>query len=159
MKPYFQYKLMAESEGDGKKNTVYPRIASLMERDFLDAINQPKFTDWVETHRAEFEAGISPMKVYVAEHLSSFRPTLMTEELDILRKATRHVAGVITTNYDGLMESAFPKYDVYVRQEDLLFPHGWALVKSTRFMDPQRIPAPWLSMNEITSNSEIIRIT
>lgn len=45
MKPYFQYKLMAESEGDGKKNTVYPRIASLMERDFLDAINQPKFTD------------------------------------------------------------------------------------------------------------------
>ena len=121
MKPYFQYKLMAESEGDGKKNTVYPRIASLMERDFLDAINQPKFTDWVETHRAEFEAGISPMKVYVVEHLSSFRPTLMTEELDILRKATRHVAGVITTNYDGLMESVFPKYDVYVRQEDLLF--------------------------------------
>lgn len=121
MKPYFQYKLTAESEGDGKKNTVYPHIASLMERDFLDAINQPKFADWVETHRAEFESGISPMKIYIADHLSSFQPTLMTEELDILRKATRHVAGVITTNYDGLMESVFPKYDVYIRQEDLLF--------------------------------------
>ena len=115
MKPYFQYKLTAESEGDGKKNTVYPHIASLMERDFLDAINQPKFADWVETHRAEFESGISPMKIYIADHLSSFQPTLMTEELDILRKATRHVAGVITTNYDGLMESVFPKYDVYIR--------------------------------------------
>ena len=41
----------------------------------------------VETHRAEFESGISPMKIYIADHLSSFQPTLMTEELDILRKA------------------------------------------------------------------------
>lgn len=121
MKQYYQYKLAASAEGDDRKNTVYPRIASLMERDFLDAINRPEYAEWVAEHQAQFEAGVTPMKVYIADHLNTFEPTELTDELDILRKATRHVAGVITTNYDTLMESVFPKYDVYVRQEDLLF--------------------------------------
>lgn len=121
MKPYYQYKLAASAEGDGRKNTVYPRIATLMERDFLDAVNRPEYAAWVEAHQEEFESGIEPMKVYIADHLKTFQPTQLSEELEVLRRATRHVAGVITTNYDSLMESVFPKYDVYVRQDDLLF--------------------------------------
>ena len=121
MKPYYQYKLAASAEGDGRKNTVYPRIATLMERDFLDAVNRPEYAAWVEAHQEEFESGIEPMKVYIADHLKTFQPTQLSEELEVLRRATRHVAGVITTNYDSLMESVFPKYDVYVKQDDLLF--------------------------------------
>ena len=149
MSPYFQYKLEAGSEGDGRKNTVYPRIATLMERDFLTALSQPRYAAWVEAHREEFEDGVSPMKVYIADHLKDLRPVNLTGELDILRKAARHVAGVITTNYDVLMEEVFPKYDVYVRQDDLLFSplmgigeiykiHGSADRKSTRLNSSHR---------------------
>lgn len=120
MQPFYVYKQQAFADSD-KKNTVYPRLATLMEQDFLSATTEDRFSSWVKQNESQFEAGTHPMKVYIANHLAKARPTKLKSELDLLRHAARHVSGVVTTNYDKLMESVFPTYDVYYNQEKLLF--------------------------------------
>lgn len=120
MKPFYLYKQLAAGSEDTGKNILYPRMATLMEADFIGALDGP-LADWAEAHRAEMETGTPAMKIYIAEHLVEFRPSMNLDEMDVLRGAARHVAGVITTNYDGLMESVFPKYDTFANQSDLLF--------------------------------------
>lgn len=124
IQPFYFYKQRAQSSlGSAEgKNAVYPKMASLMESDFLAATTKvPELSGFVEENEASFESGISPLKIYIANHLKEAKPTMLTDELDLLRGAAKHVSGVITTNYDNLMESIFPKYDVYSREEDLLF--------------------------------------
>lgn len=80
--------------------------------------------------RVAGRAGL-PLKVEIARYLDglleNFAPaTELQEEWDLLTSAT--VDGLITTNYDRLLELAFPDYKVYVGQEGLLFsdPQGVA---------------------------------
>lgn len=68
---------------------------------------------------------VSPFKIEVAKYIRSFGTdhilSPMNSEIDELRKiANRSVAGVITTNYDNLVESIFD-YETYASQEELLF--------------------------------------
>lgn len=122
MDQFFMYQQRLQHGADGdQKNDRYPRLASMMEPDFLKALARPDFQDWVDRHRGDMESGVPAMKIFIAEHLAGFYPTRNLEELELLRKASRHVAGVITTNYDTLLESIFPKYDTFIRQDDLLF--------------------------------------
>lgn len=65
-----------------------------------------------------------PLKVEVARYTSSKIGNLplngdLGAELDLLREAV--VDGLITTNYDTLLERLFPDFPVYVGQEQLLF--------------------------------------
>lgn len=66
-----------------------------------------------------------PLKVEVARYTESVLHDLPPEksiegqELARLRNAV--IDGVITTNYDGLLESLFPDYRTYVGQDELLF--------------------------------------
>ncbi|MBT1173859.1 SIR2 family protein [Bifidobacterium sp. MA2] len=121
MKPLYVYRSQAVNELGGAE-TPYPLMARLMAADFLDALGSPHMAGWASSHREEFEReGRSPFKVYLCEHLRTFTPRLMTDELDVLRGAANHVAGVITTNYDGLVDSLFPGYQRFVRQDELLF--------------------------------------
>lgn len=120
MKPLYVYRAQAMNElGDAE--TPYPLMARLMASDFLRALDGPRLREWAGERRERFERGCSPFKTYVCEHLRTFSPHLMTDELDVLRGAANHVAGVITTNYDGLVDSLFPGYQRFVRQDDLLF--------------------------------------
>ena len=47
------------------------------------------------------------------------RSGALADELDLLRNAV--VDGIITTNYDQLLETLFPEFDVMVGQQDVLF--------------------------------------
>ncbi|PLS29984.1 SIR2-like domain-containing protein [Bifidobacterium margollesii] len=119
MKPYFAYYQAALAEVGEDRALI--RAASNMERDFLGVTLEPGFDEWRRRHGDELDAGSPAMKIYIAEHLRDFSPCRLTEELQLLRGASTHVAGVITTNYDLLMENVFPDYDRYVGQEELLF--------------------------------------
>ena len=44
---------------------------------------------------------------------------LLEDEINVLRKI--NIDGIITTNWDGLLEEIFPEHEVYIGQEDLLF--------------------------------------
>lgn len=65
----------------------------------------------------------SPFKAEVALFIKN-RNTLKKEydqEIEILtRVLSNHVSGVLTTNYDKLIESIAPKYKVYSSQEELI---------------------------------------
>ncbi|WP_316308476.1 SIR2 family protein [Clavibacter michiganensis] len=70
------------------------------------------------------ESKQSPLKIEVARYVlsaSANRPTagVLFDELSLLSKAV--VEGVITTNYDVLLESVFPDFKVYSGQDALLF--------------------------------------
>lgn len=86
--------------------------------------------DKFESSRKEFSdlalnKHVSPFKIEVAKYIRSFKTnniiSSMIPELNELKKiANRSVAGVITTNYDNLVESIFD-YETYSTQEELLF--------------------------------------
>lgn len=68
---------------------------------------------------------VPPIKIEIAKYIKSFDPahilTDKQDEFSALKKlAKRSVAGVITTNYDTLIESAF-QFETYSSQEELLF--------------------------------------
>ncbi|MFE5769813.1 SIR2 family protein [Streptomyces sp. NPDC056485] len=66
----------------------------------------------------------SALKVEIAKHLSTL-PNLsdldppMSEEISLLKDAV--VDGIITTNYDPLLEEIFPDFRPFVGQDELLF--------------------------------------
>lgn len=70
----------------------------------------------------------SPLKFVIAKRLSAAKklstPTLRAE-LALLKKC--EIDGVITTNYDTLLEGVFDSFKVFVGQEDLLLSRSYQL--------------------------------
>lgn len=78
--------------------------------------------------RAAFESDItrfdSPMKVEICRHMDAALDALdmagqYEEELRLFGEV--QVDGIITTNYDGLLERLFPGFKAFVGQDDVLF--------------------------------------
>src|SRR5664280_2849234 len=103
----------------------FQEIASLIARDLHDpwwkearfAASRKRFDGKLAHSESALKAEVS---IYVADATAS-APTdgRLAVELDLLRKVV--VDGVVTTNYDSLLESIFPEYRVFVGQEELLF--------------------------------------
>lgn len=75
---------------------------------------------WAGTNRSPESA----LKVEVAHHLRGAADSLpvsgvLAEEIALLKDAI--VDGVITTNYDPVLEAIFPDYRVFVGQDEMLF--------------------------------------
>lgn len=110
------------NEVSGKdKFEQYPAIASLLEKEFnRAALTEPRFEKFRNENLVQIKAGTSAFKIFIASCLKPCKPKLLLEELDILRKASNKVSGIITTNYDTLAESVFPGFKTYSGQRDLL---------------------------------------
>lgn len=106
-----------------------PQIASDIEKDF----NKIWYTDplWESSRKKNsslITEHISPFKIAIADHfldkkldLDTLDPTLKSE-IELLRAMNlKSVFGIITTNYDRLMELLFTGFDIYIGQEELLF--------------------------------------
>ena len=66
----------------------------------------------------------SPLKVEISRDLEKAREALPTsgllgQELQLLSEAV--VDGIITTNYDTILDQLFPSYRPFVGQDELLF--------------------------------------
>lgn len=106
-----------------------PQIASDIERDF----NKVWYTDpqWEESRQKNnslITEHISPFKIAIADHFlnktlnfDALDPALKSE-IELLKSMNaKSVFGIITTNYDRLMELLFTGFDIYIGQEELLF--------------------------------------
>ena len=92
-----------------------PAVATMLDRDLrLAVLEEGRFEPFREAHAEDIRARRSILKIMAAERLGSFKVSSLASELDALREAGRwRVSGVITTNYDGLLESVFPEFKVF----------------------------------------------
>ena len=119
----FQYNVY-ENEIDTKDYYgLQPAIASLLEKDYNRAVlSDEQYKDFRSNHKKDLLNNVSALKIAISEHLSN--PVLPNNnpELELLKKlAKRSISGIITTNYDTLLETLFPNFDTYIGQEELLF--------------------------------------
>lgn len=117
MKPFDYYLSKSESN--------LPDTASLMSEDFHEIWwESPNF----EESRKEYSdfgklPGVSStLKYEISKYLKKKSveniEKSLEKEVELFKNAV--VDGIITTNWDMLLENFFPKYDVYIGQDDLL---------------------------------------
>lgn len=118
LKEYEYYK--GKSAGD------LPTTASLIVEDFYDHWwNSSKYKDSREISKALIKEKSSALKIEITNYLKSKvlkedeLSKELQEEIKLLREA--QIDGVITTNWDQLLESLFPDYKPYIGQNKLLF--------------------------------------
>lgn len=119
----FQYNVY-ENEIDTKDYYgLQPAIASLLEKDYNRAVlTDEQYHDFRLTHKQELLNNVSALKIAISKHLSNPVFPMDNPELELLKKlAKRSISGIITTNYDTLLETLFPNFDTYIGQEELLF--------------------------------------
>lgn len=119
----FQYNIYSNQVEEKDYYGKQPAIASLLERDYNNAVlTLNKYAEFRESHKTELKNNESALKIAISEYLSCAHFDPQNEELELLRQlGKRSLSGIITTNYDILLESIYPEYAVYVGQEELLF--------------------------------------
>ncbi len=119
----FQYNVYSSQVEERDYYGKQPAIATLLEKDYNNTVlTADRYKDFREKHNLELKNNDSALKIAVSEHLSYAQFEPKNEEIALLRQlGKRSISGVITTNYDTLLEKIYPEYAVYVGQEELLF--------------------------------------
>lgn len=115
-KPYNFYKSNADSN--------LPKVASLIGTEFNELWwSSPAFEESRNAFQAETTTKFSPLKFEAAKSINSKQDFVTNEiidrELKLLKKI--NIDGVITTNWDQLLEQTFPDYSKFIGQEELIF--------------------------------------
>lgn len=102
--------------------TLMPYMATLVEIEANEMLlSDDRFAWFRERYSSELKTGISPLKCFIADDLSTAE-VCKCEETELLAgRCGDKISGILTTNYDYLTESLFPKCDVFVGEDDLLF--------------------------------------
>lgn len=117
LQPYEYYR--------GQAGSDFPLTASKIASDFYQAWwSDDSFSESRALHAEDIGEEASPLKVEVARYVRDVVDKLevaepLVEEWAALQRAT--VDGIITTNYDAVLERAFPDFEVFVGQDELLF--------------------------------------
>lgn len=116
-KPYEYYK--STCGGD------FPKIASLLAKDFHEAWwKSEQFSKSREEYREQCINESSALKIEICNYMRNITwDNLINEEYRSEIDALRGVVadGIITTNWDNLLELLFHDYAKYIGQEDILF--------------------------------------
>ena len=99
----------------GLREGIFPKVAELIEKDFNSRwFNDLAFRDTRFDYSESIDNGISPFKVDIANYMKSISNNQRAEykdELALLSRAgKKSVGGIITTNYDCLLELVFNGY-------------------------------------------------
>lgn len=116
----------------GSVDAVLPVLAELLQRDFDERwFSDPQFRQLDETHLQYVHDNQSPFKVEIAQYIENNSKMVpqKEDELRLLKEiSSKSLAGIITTNYDCLLEEQTDGYSAFVGQEELVFSaiQGWA---------------------------------
>lgn len=106
-------------------NGDLPRTASLMARDFNELWwSNEQFEENREKHKDALKTDASALKLEISAYLNAYDLSQAGSdglEAEIVAIKGLHVDGIITTNWDMLLEELFPDYRTYIGQEPLLF--------------------------------------
>ncbi|MEJ6785394.1 SIR2 family protein [Aminobacter sp. Piv2-1] len=110
-----------------------PKAASLIAKDFHDLWwKDDAYKDSRDTFKGEAKVVSSALKVEISLYLRQISLKGIADEgiqKEILALRNLNVDGVITTNWDFLLEDLFPDYRVFVGQEELLFSNPQAIAE------------------------------
>lgn len=110
-------------------NKNWAEVAELMARDFHPIWwKEQQYEDSRKEFKNQISSKQSPLKVEIAKYLNDKEYTYdLDEKNDKEIKALKNVVidGIITTNWDMLLEQIFEEHDmqVYIGQKELLFSH------------------------------------
>lgn len=108
-----------------KANGDLPGAASLMAQDFNEFWwSDERFVESREKHKETLTTEASALKLEIATYLNQIdlkQAGAAGLEAEINALKGLHVDGIITTNWDLLLEELFPDYRSFVGQEPLLF--------------------------------------
>ena len=108
-----------------KSNNDYAVLGSLLENDFNDLwYNNPQIRSNNSFVEKNVSNGCSPFKTEISYFIDNHLKLneAYTKEITALKELTeRNISGIITTNYDKLVETIAPKYNVFTSQENLIF--------------------------------------
>ncbi|QXN67742.1 hypothetical protein [Mycolicibacterium phage J1] len=125
---YMQYYNKAEVNAKNKesKNELFSLIASYIENDFKNTFyNKNEFRNNHFTKQeieTILEENINPFKFYLCKYFANTtnNKLLLKNEINALIENKIKIAGIITTNYDLLLEKIFTDFTVYKDQLELL---------------------------------------
>ncbi|GAA3747778.1 SIR2 family protein [Flavobacterium ginsengisoli] len=115
-KPYNFYKSNADSQ--------LPKVASLIGNEFNEIWwSADEFIESRQTFETLANSKFSPLKYEIAQKINK-NMQLLTEdiiekEIKLLKKI--NIDGIITTNWDQLLENLFPDFKKFVGQQELIF--------------------------------------
>ncbi|WP_103332166.1 SIR2 family protein [Pseudotabrizicola formosa] len=114
-------------------NGNLPEAAGLIAKDFHEVWwKDAKYAGSREKYKSTTKSVSDALKNEICEYLSDVDTSgvaadYIQKELSILKEI--NVDGIITTNWDFLLEEIFPEYRVFVGQEELLFSNPQAIAE------------------------------
>lgn len=126
-------------------NEELPLVASLMADDFHKLWwSSPTYETSREKYKAKVRDRTSALRIEICNYLNSISLTdLMTlehrQEIEILSRL--NVDGIITTNWDMLLEKLFPDYKVFIGQSELLFSNPQSIAEIYKIHGSSSRPA------------------
>lgn len=100
-----------------------PKVASLMGKEFNSSWwSNKEFKSSREEYSKQAKSTFSPLKFEICQYLLKKQAKILTDlepEINIFKKIK--IDGVITTNWDTLLEAFFPDFKTYVGQDELIF--------------------------------------
>jgi len=107
------------SRASGEK----PKIASLIAQDFHELwFQSQEYRQSRLKFKGQIKNILSPLKLEISNYLDTLLNDLYRfhlEEIKVLERGI-NVDGIITTNWDCLLEKLFPKYKAFKTQDDLI---------------------------------------
>lgn len=115
-----------KAKNEGFDIGLYQKAAELIGKDLSEKwYIDDKFQDIREKYNDDIMKGIAPLKIEIADYIKDNSKEILDDkkgEAELLKQVSKKsIAGVITTNYDLLLESLMDKYKVYIGQEELIF--------------------------------------
>lgn len=118
----------------GEANGDLPATASLIAEAFYDLWwEDPEYAPQVEQYRETVDTMDRPLKIAISEEMVQASERLdvdngaFAEELSALRHAP--IDGIITTNWDLLLDKIFTSFTPYIGQEDLMFDKAYGVAE------------------------------
>ena len=122
---FYKYMNAVEREFPSNNNKL-ARVASLIMKEFDKRwFDDTKFRRINSKFKSLMKYGDSPFKIEISQYIDEHSIVIpeMKEELLMFKKLSeRSIAGIITTNYDNLIEDV-TNYTRYIGQKELLFSH------------------------------------
>lgn len=126
------YNDQPELTQDEVKYFINPKLATIIEKQFCDKYyTTPDFDSGVFTdaeNKEIIDNHYNPFKYFISKFIGAIKPDLHLpncQEIPAFIKNQNKIAGIITTNYDTILENIFQDFSVMIGQSNLLLSNSF----------------------------------